>query len=285
MPATLYVQVFSHGYVGAFPLLGVLKTKKKRKDILLSRLSVSCAPLPSRRWIVFLVDVSPRPPLHQQQQQQQQDTTLSLAPTPPSGATGALAATADLASGDHNPRLPAASSKVETRSTGNSADNEARPQQHQQQPCGNSDSKSERTAAVDGGGVTELSEKGPASATTTAPTASVPAEATARTGSTTQSGQGGREKNGRGQGPRGAGVIAPDAETVAARHAAVATAVEARSKMTRFAGGLEGGAGADGGSAGANFECEEVVGLSVFGLFCVGVRAVIYQYLYCCRVF
>lgn len=38
-----------------------------------------------------------------------------------------------------------------------------------------------------------------------------------------------------------------------ARDAAVATAVEARSRMFRFSGGLESGAGADG----ANFECED----------------------------
>ncbi|CAN0004839.1 unnamed protein product [Pylaiella littoralis] len=46
----------------------------------------------------------------------------------------------------------------------------------------------------------------------------------------------------------------PDAETLKARNAAVATAVEARSRTNRVSEGLDGGAGADGGAAGANFE-------------------------------
>ncbi|CAN0272510.1 unnamed protein product, partial [Ectocarpus fasciculatus] len=44
------------------------------------------------------------------------------------------------------------------------------------------------------------------------------------------------------------------AAAVAARHAAVAAEVDARSKITRFSEGLEGSAGADGGAEGANFE-------------------------------
>lgn len=63
--------------------------------------------------------------------------------------------------------------------------------------------------------------------------------------------EGGRQSGGKGQG----GTV--DAATMSARHAAVATAVDARSKMARFSEGLGGGAGADGGADGeANFECE-----------------------------
>ena len=49
-----------------------------------------------------------------------------------------------------------------------------------------------------------------------------------------------------------ASTAAPSATAEAERYAAVTRAVEARSRMSRCCGDLEGGAGADG----ANFECE-----------------------------
>lgn len=220
------------------------------------------------------LDIPPHPPQHQQQQQQ--DTTLPPAPTPPPSSAGENHNLQPSAAGSTSSRGEACSagnSTVVSGSEDREAEHRPHPRQQQQpqrqeQPCGSGassdraggvlpagDAKPQRV--VDGGGVAELSENisGPA-ATGGAGTA----EAAGGTGSATQSGQAGGERGAGagGQGRRGAGdrVGAPDAEMVAARHAAVATAVEARSKMTRFAGGLEGGAGADGGSAGANFECE-----------------------------
>ncbi|CAM9575412.1 unnamed protein product, partial [Ectocarpus sp. 8 AP-2014] len=63
-----------------------------------------------------------------------------------------------------------------------------------------------------------------------------------------------RVAEGRGSAKDSGGGGGDKAAAVAARHAAVAAEVDARSKITRFSGGLEGGAGADGGAEGANFE-------------------------------
>ncbi|CAB1117264.1 unnamed protein product [Ectocarpus sp. CCAP 1310/34] len=63
-----------------------------------------------------------------------------------------------------------------------------------------------------------------------------------------------RVVEGRGSAEDTGGKGGDKAAAVAARHAAVTAEVDARSKIKRFSGGLEGGAGADGGAEGANFE-------------------------------
>lgn len=209
-------------------------------------------------------DIPPHPP-----RQQQHGFTSAQAPAPPSGETGAPA-TAGRTGG----------SASESRRSPDSADlaGSSSSQQHRggkQQPCGrgapsdgvgggapppSDGDRAERAAGS--GGTGGLVGSVPASATTPPPPPAAPAArgaapAAGGAGETTQrGGEADGEGDEGGQGRRGYGGNVPDAEAVAARHAAVATAVEARSQMTRFAGGLEGGAGADGGSAGANFECE-----------------------------
>ncbi|CAM9864327.1 unnamed protein product, partial [Ectocarpus sp. 4 AP-2014] len=63
-----------------------------------------------------------------------------------------------------------------------------------------------------------------------------------------------RVVEGRGSADDSGGEGGDKVAAIAARHAAVAAEVDARSKIKRFSGGLEGGAGADGGAEGANFE-------------------------------
>lgn len=207
-------------------------------------------------WRTVAVGNPPPQPPPPDQQRQREDKVASAAPpappklaaatraTPASGAAAAAAAAtgaaglvpvAGVAEGGHGNQQPRRTSSGGPEESGG---------RDQHDPC-----RGNASSLVSGGGNACSLAK---------PTGG----ATPVDGGVVRDDDRGREDDrvveGRGSAEDSGGEGGDKAAAVAARNAAVTAEVDARSKIKRFSGGLEGGAGADGGTEGANFECEHL---------------------------